>query len=741
MQLCGISLVLTTLACVGDSSDVLYSGKRFLKREADLFINHVSRVFPEEDPNVLSITIGALESFFKEVDEWNDPEKGFDIYALAHAIRNAQFDSELASIFPSRNVRDLISPLSVELLSEVGVNLMSKEGILSEANRNKWGVVFSLACKFGLAPSEVLGLFVDADTNLQGASWDESSENSMNRIRWQLGLAPLAVLNPSLSRLIYVLRKKADQPGDLLVHADFALQRKTFLYLRYRWVGIWVHETVVRMMNCISDVVETLPYIRKRENDLLSTLSGAFNALLNALTSASPVPDSAFEQLTVQLESTIVEAFRNEAKKDSLKLLRDRVKAREENSFDSKVYIIPQILLYIDRASMLVNRRQHHYSWFGLLVSCHRRQATASYRKIHGLVEAVVGASLSILDKREENAFHLVGLGGVLRVTTETLDKVEGSDSLQNLVLQTTFEFYRRFKIFILTEMVQGWWSPERVKAIRIIMKSFLIFGNREWNKLLSSDKNFVSHFTQASQEQVDKAVKFLTRQALWRMHMYRLDKFTEVPLFSPADWLQLYLAPTIFRSRYALWELTVQTYRDPLSSILGFLSWDLQNKISSYLPVDSNHPASESADLAHEISSAYEEIWSPRRFQRGYWVNSFRSISDTLLSLPRLIMQVEAELGIIDRDKSFSTREILLGSARSLNRVFTVALTRDNVGTRNISSIQNFAIEIRKILEYLRSPRIPNMLWRWFGIQRIGKLRLEIDRVGRNIMEGLNTY
>ena len=39
-------------------------------------------------------------SFFKEVVEWKDPEQGFDIYALALAIRNAQFDSELASIFP-----------------------------------------------------------------------------------------------------------------------------------------------------------------------------------------------------------------------------------------------------------------------------------------------------------------------------------------------------------------------------------------------------------------------------------------------------------------------------------------------------------------------------------------------------------------------------------------------------------------------------------------------------------------
>ena len=707
-------------------TDVLASGRKFFRREADALMRNVRDRFGEGNA---ANTVIALESFIEEVIQCEAPEWEFGIYALGHAIRDVPEDT-LIRVFDKNTVSDFFASFALGILSQVnGVNLMiSKEGVVAvPEQRVDVANLLSYAAEFGLDLNDAYRLLHLAESAL-GTRVERVSaailaramlgeETWMHSIRQWLDLISCYDYSSSC-RLWYLLNdnvalKPESKSGELVVRTeDFVRQRQFWLTEQKPITGTPFHESVKRMINSLGDIVETFPYIRSTVNELnncQSVFHNAFEAVIDVVRNAQPSstpPGHDFQRLLDQLETSCVESFTREANKDKLKLLRNKVVYREQNSWHDKISIIPKLVLYIDRASLLVNRIHRGLRYHLFMQSWKKEKA---YSKVLALVTAVVDTSLSILDN-PENENKLVGLAEIIRFNTNAVDEMKpnnGDDSysMESLALQTTFEVYRRYGLFHLIEAgeVMKDWSPERVKAIRIIMKSFLIFGKREWNKLLLSDdqppKQFVFYFTRATQDQVDKAVKFLARHALWRMKMYRHEKFQDSSLFSPAEWLKLFWGNS--KSSYAVWELSWT--RDPLNILAASIPQeDLQREILSYLPIDPNIPT-EIAALAHQISTAYEEIWSRRRLETGLRGNLFRTISEPLLSLPRLVLQVEAEWDMLDKNEYLYCREILLQSAQSLSDLVLVAATTDSVHFRNIDNIETGTRIIQRILDFLR--------------------------------------
>ena len=720
-------------------TDVLTSGRKFLRREADAFIRNVRYRFAAQvryrlAAEDVTYTVEALESFIEEVVQCEAPEWEFGIYALGHALRDVPEDTTIR-LFESNTAWDFFSSFAVEILLQVnGVNLMiSKEGVAAVPwQRADVASMLSYAGEFGLDRTDAYRLLhrgqstfaimmrnVDAAIKMR-ATWNAEimMDTWMHRTRYWLDLISCYDYSSSC-RLWYLLNENIPplQP-ETSTSEELDVGTERFLRQRQFWLTKQIpipysqatpfHESEARMISSLGDIVETFPYIRVTDNELnncQSVFHNSFEAVINVVRRAQPSstpPGPQFEQLLEQLETSCVESFRRVASKDKLKLLRDRVLNREQNSWHHEISLIPKLVLYIDRASLLVNRFYRGLASQSLIQSQGKEKA---YSKVLALVTAVVDTCLSVLDN-PENAYQLVGLAEIIRFNTNAVDEMkpnngDNSYSIETIALQTTFEFYRRYGLFHLIEAgeVMKDWSPERVKAIRIIMKSFLIFGKREWNKLLLSDKQFVSHFTQASQEQVNKAAKFLGREALWRMKMHTQDIFQDASLFSPAEWLKLFMGSK--KSNYAAWELSWT--HEPFNSLTSTIPQnELQREIQQFLPTDPKIPA-EIGALAKQISTAYEEIWSRRRLDTGPRGDLFRTISETLLSLPRLILQVEAEWDMLYKDEYLSSRQILLNSARSLSDLVIVAATTDSLHPTNIDNIRAGTRTIQRIFDYLR--------------------------------------
>ena len=594
---------------------------------------------------------------------------------------------------------------------------------------------------------------------LSGADGIEANRRKVV-VSWHLRQSHgISQQNPSAGRLFELLRRNLAIPDtlrmDMFVALRFREQRRLFLRLEPLSVGLWVDARVTRMMNSLGDFFEVIPYIRNYK--YTSVVSEAFNALLHALSGNTMVPW--FDEALLKQEASVGHVMRNGGvvNRDALKLLRDRVvNTGESYSFESKICIIPKLVLYIDRASLLINRinQKPFVLPFDSAIIAIGFSRISSNREIVALVTALVDTSLSILaDSTKNNRNLLVSLAEAIRTGTAFIDANDMSNlSTKTMVLQTAFEFYHRFGVVYPVFLDNSLrWSEERVKSIRIIMKSFLIFGKQEWNKLLLSnhgnkEQHFAELFSRAPQSQVDKAARFLARQALCRMKLYTNDEFQDdaAPLFSPAEWLKLYMGG---RSRYALWELNFSpcmTARDPVAVFgqknnEGGVAPELKRLISSYLPFDRNTPTELSA-LAHEISAVNDEIrYSPR-------ISLLRSISNSLLRLPRLILQAEAEVDILRGDKYIRWREILIKSARSLTATLREAATSDDEENlhmiANINHIEKFTKKVVRILEDMASPggSARKNLFLKYKFDKLESLTHRIDRLQTDILNGQHT-
>ena len=760
----GLTRIMLVLALAGNSlsSDVLASGKSFFKREADVFISRVRRGFAAEDANALARSLWAFTNFVNEVIRWSDPESGFRIYALAHAIREVPEVS---------NMDEFFARFAYGIFAQVDVNLMSQEGIIREDRRVDVVNLFGQASKFGLDLSDVVTLLQlpetqlkDGLTVLSGADDIEANGRKV-LVSWHLRQSHrISQQNPSAGRLFELLRRNLAVPDNIRMEIffdrDLGEQITLFLSLEPVSSGLWMDARVTRMMNLLGELFELLPYIRAREHTVL--LFNAFQTLLSALASNIMVPW--FDEILLQLETLVREMnvslkifpeiapgnglWNFEINFKKLFQLRDRVENTGEKnySFESRISIIPKLALYIDRASMLLKRKYPYLP---------------DERDLVALVTAFVDTSLSVLaDSTSNNRNLLVGLAEVIRAGTVFIDS-HRSDcysyaifSSYAMALQITFELYHRFGVFnpvFLNGLTTGrlerfWWPTQRINSIRIIMKSFLIFGKAEWNKLLvrsqGEKQHFAELFAQVSLAHVDKAAKFLARQALWRMKMYRENEEPQheddAPLFSPAEWLKLYIGG---RSRYALWELNFSrsmSARDPVAVFgEGAVLPELRRRISSYLPFDRNTPTELSA-LAQDISALNDEIrYSPR-------ISLLRSISNSLLRLPRLILQAEAELNILRGDKYIRWREILIKSARSLTATLREAATSDEGNPHiiaNINHIDEFTEQVVLILEDLASPwSMIKYLFLKYKFDQLERLTHRIDRLQTDILNGLHT-
>ena len=770
MQLAKVVYLLLALIGRCSSSDVLGPGKIFLQREAAVFLSHVEQAFATEVASVKAKTVAALKRFFREIAEWHDAGRGFQIYTLAHTIRSAPDNSYLA-VFHRGTVGEFFPPFAVKILQQVNVDLMSVDGIIDEDRRIVLARLFGLARRYGLDVDEISAL-MSLPLGALGLKMERVLDlETEGSVSVELGLAEKVILtNPSLGRFLTLLRvnlapriTQVDFEDvsrfDYLIYTGWNNHRLEFLYLVNAapavGEGIWRDENVLRMLDALSDIVETLPYIRTYEENLQSRLSAALDALINTLRSGDISPrNNNFEELAARTQSS-VGLFRTEANKDGLKLLRDRIVSHV--SGDGKISIIPKLVKYVDRASMLVHRISVvPDSRFSPRLKIKEKY----YNRIVTLVTAVVDASLSIVENPTNHP--LVGLADVLARVTIIFHNMAKTDIknhyLDTIVLETAFVFYRRFGISFLTkDFLPEEWTQERVKAIRSIMKSFLIFGESEWTKLLTFgvslstrskpetfDTGFVAHIFRVPQERLETAVVFIARQALWRMKMDRAGQFHDAPLVSPAEWLKLYIGQwadgrfTTAPSRNSRWELELPVIAPVamVGEINGGMYSDLQREIASYL-LDTNHPK-ELVMLAKEISSVQADNWS--RITGGDHGSALRSISDIVLSLPRHILQVEAEQLIMEGEKYRPFREMLVQAVRSLSSALIVAATTQNVDVENIKNIKRCSASLVYVLDYLISAENAVLLrdWsvKWTGRSVLGDkfddLRNLIGGIGR---------
>ena len=156
----GLTRIILVLTFVGNSlsSDVLASGKSFFMREADIFMSRVRRGFAAEDADVLARSLRAFTNFVNKVNGWSDPESGFRIYALAHAIREVPEVS---------NMDEFFARFAFGIFAQVDVNLMSQEGIIREDRRVDVVNLFGQASKFGLDLTDVVTLLQLPETQLK----------------------------------------------------------------------------------------------------------------------------------------------------------------------------------------------------------------------------------------------------------------------------------------------------------------------------------------------------------------------------------------------------------------------------------------------------------------------------------------------------------------------------------------------------------------------------------------------
>lgn len=116
-----------------NSSYVLDAGKRFLKREAQVFMRHVEQAFAAETPDVKVDTLEALQRFFSGIVLGPDRTREIHIYTLAHVIRSWPDGSSLP-VFHQGTVAEYFPSAALQLLRQVDFDLLSVNRIVGEEN-------------------------------------------------------------------------------------------------------------------------------------------------------------------------------------------------------------------------------------------------------------------------------------------------------------------------------------------------------------------------------------------------------------------------------------------------------------------------------------------------------------------------------------------------------------------------------------------------------------------------------
>lgn len=196
---------------------------------------------------------------------------------------------------------------------------------------------------------------------MERASHASAGESAtvINSVQVELGLEDRIILtNPALGRFLSLLKRNLaphiithedledEIRFDYLIYTGWNNDRLAFLNLLEDvpevGEGVWIDENVITMFNALSDIVETLPYIRTYRENSQRILSHAFRALLMVLRSGDIASGSSnFCELTARTQSS-VDLFMTEANQDALKILRNRIVSHE--SVDGKVSIVPKLI-------------------------------------------------------------------------------------------------------------------------------------------------------------------------------------------------------------------------------------------------------------------------------------------------------------------------------------------------------------------------------------------------------------
>lgn len=696
----------------------LSPSQKYFQREAGVFILHVGEGFDQETkPSHGHVRI-ALESFMKEVTkDWDREARQVHIYTLAHILQDSPRDSMLRT-FHHGSFSQFFPSWGLYLLESVNVNIMEYRGIISDERlRCNLAGLFRLSSSLGLLSEEIRPLMKDKSLEQKIDHVKLLLEDKMTErheiirdIQIELGILPAhAKGNVALPRFITVLRQDPISflEDDDVFHSWVQVKDSFFRLLHYGVdSNVLENPTMIKIVDALSDIIDNLAFIDKFEQPMLDLFRATCHAVSTAFFDNAFNDMGEFNSLAARI-SAAVESFRRRADVNEMKRLLNEIDSFSETSIEASVSIVPELRKLVKFASSAYLSNLSHTRRFASSLFFRRRLRSPAVHPEGGrdvgqsedknlFVKAIVRASIWIIQNPENKP--LVGLGNFISVLTTQIDSLYSSsadeDTVETLILETCFQFRVFFGVNLLRTYpkILPKWSPERIMAVRDIIASFLLFGEREWVKLLEisvgfSTLKFVSYLRKVKLRQLEKAVAGLRaiRQSL--TCMYKRKQFTDAPLVSPSEWLKLFLGQWV---EGFLTTVPSEYSKHEESSNLGVLATSFSNERSDassrrppvplydkildqillFLP-DERYPK-DVMELSREISDINKNSWSV--LTKGDLGLELKKALQFALDLPRIVYQLQVELRLIDAEGEEQTmrRESLILAARALFNVFT---------------------------------------------------------------------
>lgn len=749
-----------------EAISALFPSQKYFQRDARAFIHHVGEGFDKENKPSHEHVRTALESFMNEVSmDWDPVVRQVHIYTLAHMLEDSPRDSMLTT-FHHGNFNTFFPSWGLHLLESVNVNIMAHSGIISDEKlRYSLAALFRLSSRLGLLSEDIrplmnkksLGKKLD---RVQLLLHDKTTERHkiISEIQIELEILPAyAKGNVALPRFIAVLRQ---DPLSFLEDDDvfnsWNQVKDTFFGLLHYGVDPKVLENpaMVQILDALSDIIETFPFIRKFEQPIFHVFRNACDAVSTAFNENEFNDIGEFNNVALRT-SAVVKKFRQLAELNEMKRLHGEIDTFSESSIEASVAIVPELrklVKFAASSAQLLSNPAHTSRLTSFFFTRRSSRSTAVYPEGGAFqsdgktlfVRAVVEASIWIIQNPENQP--LVGLGNLISVLSTQISSIFSSsadeDTVETLILDTCFRFRRLFGVNLLKThpTILPKWSPERIMFVREIIACFLLFGEKEWIKLLEntvgfSTWKFVSYLRKVKLGQLEKAVSGLKSIRKSLTSMYNKKSFTYAPLVSPSEWLKLFLGQwvegilTTVSSEYSKHEesnlgLFVTSFSNERSGASSRMPpvplYDkILDKILAFLP-DERYPR-DVLELSREISDIYENLWSV--ITKGDLGIELKNALQFALDIPRMVYQLQVELHLIDAEKEerIMRRESLILAARALFKVFTEIALVSHISPLGALLVSRCSINLGLLLQDLGKAQLM-FLFKRFSIQWTGR-------------------
>lgn len=760
MRLIGLSVIFWV-----EAISALSPSQKYFQSEARLFIHHVGEGFDKETEPSHARVRTALESFMKEVSiDWDPEVRQVHIYTLGHILRDSPRDSMLTT-FHHGNFYQFFPSWGLHLLESVNLNIMDFRGIVSDEKlRSNLAELFRLSSRLGLLSEDIRPLMKEnsLEEKIDRVKFlleDKATERHkiISEIQIELDILPAyAKGNVALPRFISILRQ---DPVTVLedddVFTTWVQVKDSFFGLLHYGVDSNVLEqpAMVQILDALSDIIETFSFIRKFEQPILHVFRNACEAVSTAFNENEFNDIGEFNDIALRTAAA-VKQFRQLAELNEMKLLLDQIDTFSGKSIEASVSIVPELRKLVKFASsaQFLNDLTPTSRLTSFFFSRRSSRSAAVFPE-GGVfqsdgktlfVKAIVETSLWIVQNPVNQP--LVGLGNFISVLTTQITSILSSsadeDTVETLILDTCFQFRRLFGVNLLKThpKILAKWSPERIMFVREIISSFLLFGEKEWTKLLESTVGFstwkfVSYIRKTKLRRLEKAVAGLRSIRRSLISMYNKKRFTYAPLVSPNEWVKLFLGQwvegifTSVPSEYSKHEesnlgLFVTSFSNEQSGASSGLppvplNDRILDEILSFLP-DERYPR-DVVELSREISDIYKNLWSV--LTKGDLGMHLKDALQFALDVPRIVYQLQVELQLINAegDERIMRRESLILAARALFNVFTEIALVSHIIPFGMALVLRCSMNLGFVLEDLGKAQMM-FLFKRFSIQWTGR-------------------